>query len=108
MCLESKSGGKVSVMINAASQVYKQTIQFVYLGGAITVDKDISIEITRRLQRAWACFQWYKMEIYDRLGVRLLLKVRLLKTEVSSANRLPISIPHMSSFNILSSECKYR
>ena len=59
-----------------------QKIEFVYLGGAITADTNLSIEITRRLQRAWACFQRYKMEIYDRLGARLRLKVRLLKAEV--------------------------
>ena len=34
-----------------------QTIEFVYFGGAITADRDLSIEITRRLQSAWACFQ---------------------------------------------------
>ena len=51
MCLETKSGGKVSFTINAG-HVYKQTIQFVYLGGAITADRDLSNEITRRLQRA--------------------------------------------------------
>ena len=82
MCLETKRGGKVSFTINAAGQVYKQTIEFVYLGRAITADRDLSIEIKRRLQRAWACFQRYKMEIYDRPGVRLWLKVRLLKAEV--------------------------
>ena len=82
ICLETKSGGKVSFTINAAGQVYKQTIQFVYLGGAITAGRDLSIEITRRLQRAWACFQRYKMELYDRPGVRLRLKVLLLKAEV--------------------------
>ena len=82
MCLETKGGGKVSFTINAAGQVYKQTIEFVYYGGAITGDRDLSIEITRRLQRAWACFQRYKMEIYDRPGVRLRLKVQLLKAEV--------------------------
>ena len=71
MCLETKSGGKVSFNINAAGQVYKQTIQFEYLGGAITADRGLSIEMTRRLQRAWKCFQWYKMDIYDRPGVRL-------------------------------------
>ena len=38
--------------------------------------------VTRRLQRAWACFQRNKMEIYDRPGVRLRLKVRLLKAEI--------------------------
>ena len=82
MCLETKSGGKVSFTINAAGQVYKQTIQFAYLGGAITADRNLSTDITRRLQRAWACFQRYKMEIYDRPGVCLRLKVRLLKAEV--------------------------
>ena len=82
MCLETKGGEKVSFTINAAGQAYKQTIEFVYLGGAITADRDLSIEITRRLQRAWACFQPYKMEIYDCPGVRLRLKVRLLKAEV--------------------------
>ena len=82
MCLQIKGGGNVSFTINAAGQVYKQTIQFVYLGGAITADSDLSIEIMRRLWRAWACFQRYKMEIYDRPSVRLRLKVRLLKVEV--------------------------
>ena len=82
MCLETKGGAKVSFTINAAGQVYKQKIELVYLGGAITADRDLSIEITRRLQRAWACFQRYKMELYDRPGVRSRLKVRLLKAEV--------------------------
>ena len=68
--------------INAAGQVYKQTIEFVYLGGVIIADRYLSIDITRRLQRAWACFQRYKMEIYDLPGVRLRLKVWLLKAEV--------------------------
>ena len=30
MCLETKSGGKLSFTVNAAGQVYKQTIQFVH------------------------------------------------------------------------------
>ena len=53
-----------------------------YLCGAITADRELCIEMTRRLQRAWACFQRYKMEIYDHPGVRVRLKVRLLKAEV--------------------------
>ena len=71
-----------SFAINAVGQVYNQTMEFVHLGGAISANGDLSIEITRRLQRAWACFQRYKMEIYDRPGVRLRLNVRLLKAEV--------------------------
>ena len=72
----------MSFTINAAGQVYKQTIEFAYLGGAITADRDLSIQITRRPQRAWAGFQRYKMEIYDRPGVHLRLMVRMLKAEV--------------------------
>ena len=58
------------VLHNQCSRPGTQTIEFVYLGGAITADKDLSIELTRRLQGAWACFQRYKMEMYDRPGVR--------------------------------------
>ena len=82
MCMQTKGGGKVSFTINAAGQAYQQTIEFVHLGGGISADRDLSIEITRRLQRAWACFQWYKMEIYDCPSVLLRLKVRLLKAGV--------------------------
>ena len=82
ICLQTKYGEKVSFAINAAGQVYKQTIEFVYSGGAISANRDLSVEVTRRLQRAWAFFQRYKMEIYDRPGVRLRLKVRLLKAQV--------------------------
>ena len=72
----------MSFTINAAGQIYEQTIEFVYLGGAITPDRELCIELTRRLQRAWACFQPYKMEVYYRPVVRLRLKVWLLKAEV--------------------------
>ena len=37
-------GGTVSFTINAAGQVYKQTIEFVYLGGAITADRDLALK----------------------------------------------------------------
>ena len=72
-------------VVHQCSRPGIQTIEFVYLGGAITADRDLSIELTRHLQRARACFQRYKMEIYDRPGVRLRLKVRLLKAEVVEA-----------------------
>ena len=39
----------VSFTINAAGQVYKQEIEFVYLDGAITAERDLRIEITQRL-----------------------------------------------------------
>ena len=59
------------VLNNQCSQPSIQTTEFVYLGGATTADRDLSIEITRRLERAWACFQRYKMGTYDRPGVSL-------------------------------------
>ena len=60
----NQSGGKVSFTINAAVQVYKQTIQFVYLGGAVTADRDLSIEITQSLRgpgRASSGTRWKSM-----------------------------------------------
>ena len=77
-----KAGGRCPSHSMQPARYTKQTIEFVYLGGVITADRNLSIEITRRLQRAWACFQRYKMEIYDRPSARLRLKVRLLKAEV--------------------------
>ena len=52
MCLQANNGRKVSVVINAAGQVYKQTLNFMYMGGAIIANRYLSIDITRRLQRA--------------------------------------------------------
>ena len=77
--------GGVSSTINAAGEKYKQRIEFLYLSGAISADRTLDVEITRRLQRAWVCVQRYKMEIYDRPGVRLRLKVRMLSAWVIEA-----------------------
>ena len=82
MCLQIKSRGEVSFSNNAAGQVYKQTIEFVYLGGAIAADRELSTKITWRYQRVWACFQRYKTEIYDRPGMPLRWRVRFLKAKV--------------------------
>ena len=76
MRLPTKDGGEVPFAINAAGQVHKETDDFVPLGGAINAHTDLSMEITHRLRRAWAWFQRYKMEIFDRPGGCLLLKVR--------------------------------
>ena len=60
-----------------------QTVEFVYLGGAISADWDLrSVEVTCRIQRAWACSRRYKIEIYDRPSVCLHLKMRMLKPDV--------------------------
>ena len=57
--------------------------QVCVLGGATSADWDLrSVEITRRIQRAWACFGRHKIEICDSPSVRLRLKVWMLKVEV--------------------------
>ena len=65
------------------SRTSRQTTEFVYLGEAISAEwAGRNVELTRRLQRAWACFGRYKIKIYDRPGVRLRLKMRMLRAEV--------------------------
>ena len=79
----NQDGGNVPVTVTTAGQVYEQTTEFVYSGGAISADwTSRSVEITRRLQRAWAFFGRYTTNLYDRPGVRLRLKVRMLGAEV--------------------------
>ena len=82
MSLQTKGKGNVSFTIYAAGQVYKQVFEFKYLGGAFAADRDHSTERTRCLQRSSAFFQLYKKDINDCPGVRLRLKVRLLKAEM--------------------------
>ena len=83
LCACRQGGGGGGVVHHQCSRPDIQTNdRVVYLGGAISADRELSIEITRHLQRAWACLQRYKMEIYGRPSVRVRLKVRLLKTEL--------------------------
>ena len=57
MCPQTEGRGNVPFTVTAAGQVHKQTVECVYLGGAISADWDLrSVEATRRIQRAWACF----------------------------------------------------
>ena len=47
MCLQTKFRGHVPFTATAASQVYKETVGFVYLGGAISVNGDLrGVEVT--------------------------------------------------------------
>ena len=80
MRLQTKSGRKVSFTMDAAGHAYKQSRLCAWAG--LLPQTDLSIETTRRLQSPWVSLQRYKMETYDRPGVRLLLKERLLKAEV--------------------------
>ena len=71
--------------IAAAGQKYHQVHQFVYLGGLITEDADITRDINRRTKIAWGCFRKFSTELFDRPSAPLRLKARLLKAEAMEA-----------------------
>ena len=68
--------------VEAASQVYNQTNEFVYLGGNVNHNADLSIEVDRRIRNAWCSFRKYTLEDYDRPSAPLELKIRMLRAEV--------------------------
>ena len=84
MCLRAKgmpeSTAKFSV--EAAGQVYNQTNEFVYLGGNVNHNADLSIEVDRRVHNAWCSFRKYTLKLYDRSSAPPELKTRMLRTEV--------------------------
>ena len=85
MCLRAKgmpeSTAKFSV--EAAGQVYNnQTNEFVYLGGNVNHNADLSIEVDRGIRKAWCSFRKYTLELYDRPSAPLELKIRMLRAEV--------------------------
>ena len=63
-------------------QVYNQMGKFVYLGGNVNHIADLSIEVDRRIRKAWCSFRKYTFELYDRPSAPLELKTRMLKAEI--------------------------
>ena len=74
-----------ALRIEAAGQRYKQTTEFVYLGGAISESADLDIGIERRIGAAWVSVRKYSSQLHDRRIARLTLKIRLFKAEVMEA-----------------------
>ena len=74
-----------ALQIEAAGQRYRQTTEFVYLGGAISESADLDTEIKRRIGAAWAGVRKYSSQLYDRRNAQLSLKIRLFKAEVMEA-----------------------
>ena len=68
--------------VEAADQVYNQTNEFVYLGGNVNHNADLSIEVDRRIRNAWYSFRKYTLELDDRPSASLELKIRMLRAEV--------------------------
>ena len=84
MCLRGKGmpESTATFSIEAAGQVYNQTNEFVYLGGNVNHNAELSIEVDRRIRNAWRSSRKYTLELFDRLGAPLELKIRMLRAEV--------------------------
>ena len=59
-----------------------QTDEFIYLGGNVNHNADLSIEFDRRMRNAWCSFGKYTLELYDPPSAPLELKIRMLRAEV--------------------------
>ena len=68
--------------VEAAGQVYNQTNEFVYLGGNVNHNADLSIEVDRRIGNAWCSFLKYTLELYGRPSAPLELKIWMLRADV--------------------------
>lgn len=60
------SSTEIALSINAAVKRPKQTAKFVYLGGGVSADANISIDISGCISAAWARLREYSSQLYDR------------------------------------------
>ena len=74
-----------ALRIEAAGQRYKQTIDFVYDGGAIIESANLDTKIKHRIGAGRASVEIYSSHLYDRRNSRLSLRIRPFKTEVVEA-----------------------
>ena len=83
MCLRAKGmpESTATFSVEAAGEVYNQTNEFVYLGGNVNHNADLSIEVDRPIRSAWCSFRKYTLELNDRPSAPLELKIRMLRTE---------------------------
>ena len=84
MCLRAKGMPEsiATFSVEATGQGYNQTNEFVYLGGNVSQNADLSIEVDRRVRNAWCSFRKYTLELYGRPSAPLELKIRMLRAEV--------------------------
>ena len=86
MCLRTKEMPEpaATFTVEVAGQVYNQTNEFIYLGGNINHNADLSIEVNRCIPNAWCSFRKYTFHLYGRPSASLELKIRMLRAERSS------------------------
>ena len=78
LCTKGMPESTTIVSVEAAGQVYSKTNDFVYLGGNVNHNADMSIEVNRRIPNAY----WkYTLEQYKRPSTPLELKIQMLRAE---------------------------
>ena len=84
MCLRTKGMPEsiATSSVEAAGQVYNQTNEFVYIGGNVNHNLDLSIEVNRHIRNVQCSFQKYTLELSDRPSAPLELRIRMLRAEV--------------------------
>ena len=85
MCLRAKGvpESTATFSVEAAGQVYNQTNEFVYLGGNVNHNADLSIEVDRCIINVWCSFRKYTLELYDRPNAPLDFKIWMLRARYS-------------------------
>ena len=80
MCSRAKGmpESTATFSVEAAGQVHNETNEFVYLGGNVNHNADLSIEVGRCIRDAWCSFRKYTLEP----SAPLELKIRMLRAEV--------------------------
>ena len=83
-CLRAKGMPESTAIfsVEAAGQVYNQTNDFVFLGGNVNHNANLSIEVDRGIRNAWCSFRKFTLELYDRPSAPLELKTRVLRAEI--------------------------
>ena len=84
VCLRAKGmpESTTTFSVEAASQVYNQTNEFVHLGGNDNHNADLSIEVDRCNTQRMVQLPEYTLELYDRPSAPLELKIRMLRAEI--------------------------
>ena len=84
ICLRTKGmpESTATFKVEAASQVYNQTNDFVYLGGNVNHKAGLSIEVDQCIRNAWCGLRKYTLEQYDRPSTPLELKICMVRAEV--------------------------
>ena len=70
------------LVTETAGQWYKQTAQFLFLGGNIYDNADLSLKITPHVRLMRACLKRFGPVLYGRTTAPLSLSVRMLKADV--------------------------